>query len=380
MNETRETSGPGTGGEPGGFGETEHYVTTMLRSDAVILMLARKAVEDGDGSTGAHIDARRVLDRELRALLPWPSGEDYARAAADYERTGRADDAALLRRLAAADALIAAARTEWNTRYDARPSTPAAQMIEAMRQEGVIDFDPAGPYPGVDGAVYEPGAFTMGGEHKPVLVVTARGTAELITDWYSFDAMASWVAWRGTTGSGPLTPPPAAHDCRAWEEDLVLARLITSPRDARQLTAGLTPDTFTTDVRYDLYQAILAAGDRNVSYTPEQVAAELSRRLAAVPTYALVNYGGATGLFARAYLARLASTEISSETAAATASMLAQEDAKYRARSAREAARAQPSAVAAAVDGRRAQAQAAVPLLPPPPALPGFGTATAQQH
>jgi hypothetical protein len=215
VNDTPETPGPGVGSVPGGPGGAEHYVTTMLRSDAVILMLARKAVEEGDGSAGAHIDARRVLDRELRALLPWPSGEDYARAAADYERTGRADDAALLRRLAATDALMAAAaRTEWNARYDARPSTPAAQLIEAMRQEGVIDFDPAGPYLGVDGAAYEPGAFTMGGEHKPVLVVTARGTAELITDWYSFDAMASWVAWRGTTGSGPHPESPPTRSVR----------------------------------------------------------------------------------------------------------------------------------------------------------------------
>lgn len=351
MNDTREASGPGAGGGPGAPDETEHYVTTMLRSDAVILMLARKALEEGGGSAGAHIDARRILDRELRALLPWPSGKDYARAAADYERMGRAADAALLRRLAATDSLIAAARTEWNTRYDARPSNPAAQMIDAMRQEGSIDFDPAGPYLGVDGAAYEPGAFTMGGEQKPVLVVTGRGTAEIIAGWRSFDAMAGWVASRGTTGSGPLTPPPARHDCRAWEEDQVLARLIASPRDARRLVAGLAPDTFTTDVRYDLYQAVLAVGDRSGSHGPEQVAAELDRRLAAVPPYALVNYGGAAGLFARAYLNRLAETIVDRDTAISVASILVQEDSRHRLRAARTPGAAPGGAVPAATAG-----------------------------
>lgn len=368
MNDSPETSGAA--------GEAEYYVTSMLRSDAVILMLARKAVEEGGGSTGAHIDARTILDRELRALMSWPSGEDYVRVAEDYERMGKAEDAMLLRRLAATDTMIAAARTEWNTRYDARRSTPAAEMIDAMRQAGIIDFDPAGPYLGVDGAAYEPGAFTMSGEQKPILVVTGRGSAEFITDWPSFDAMTSWVASRGTTASGPLTPPPAKRDCRTWEEDQILARLITSPRDTWRRTTGLTADTFTTDVRYDLYQAVVTVAGHSGSYAPEQVAAELGRRMAAVPAYALVNYGGTTGLFARAYLARLASTEVSSERAAATASVLVQEDAHYRARSASAAARSQAQAPVGRLR-RRAVTQDAGLRQPPSPAGPG--TAPAQR-
>jgi hypothetical protein len=220
-----------------------------------------------------------------------------------------------------------------------------------MRQEGIIDFDPAGPYLGVDGAAYEPGAFTVSGEQKPVLVITGRGTAELITDWPSFGAMASWVASRGTTGTGPLTPPPSRHDCRAWEEDQVLARLITSPRDTWRLTTGLTPDTFTTDVRYDLYQAVVAVAGRSGSYAPEQVAAELRRRLAVVPPYALVNYGGATGLFARAYLNRLTETTVDRDTAISAASILVQEDSHYRLRAARIPGAAPGNAAPAAVAG-----------------------------
>ena len=233
--------GPDGDGNAGVPDESEHVVTTMLRSDAVILMLAHKTIEGGDGSPAAHIAARRDLDREMRELLPWPSGEDYARAAADYERMGRTDDAALLRRMAATDTLIAAAKAEWNTRYDARPPTLAGEMIDAMRQAGMIDFDPAGPYMGVDGAAYEPGALTIGGKPEPVLVITGRGTAEFITDWPGFDAMADWVASRGTTASGPLTAPAAGPDCRAWEEDQVLARLVSSPREAPQAHGSAHP-------------------------------------------------------------------------------------------------------------------------------------------
>jgi hypothetical protein len=376
---THETPVPDADGNAGVPGETEHVVTTMLRSDAMILMLARKAIEEGDGSPAAQIAARRDLDREVRELLPWPSGDDYARAAADYERMGRTDDAALLRGMAAADTLIAAARAEWNTRYDARPSTPAAEMIDAMRQAGVIDFDPAGPYMGVDGAAYEPGAFTFGGRQEPILVITGRGTAEFVTDWPGFDAMADWVASRGTTASGPLTPPPARRDFRAWEEDQILARLVTSPRDAPQLTAALTPDTFTTDVRYDVYQAIVSLAGRGGYYDPEQLAAELGKRMAAVPPYGLVNYGGATGLFARAYLARLASTEVTSEAAAATASILIQEDAHDRARQAQAASRAQTPAPATGGGPRQEETLTAGPPLQQPRPQPSHGGAAVQR-
>jgi hypothetical protein len=376
---TDASPGPDADGTAGPPGESEHVVTTMLRSDAMILMLARNAIEEADGSPAAHIAARRDLDREVRELVPWPSGEDYTRAAADYERMGRPDDAALLRRMAATDTLIAAAKAEWNTRYDARPTTPAAEMIDAMCQAGIINFDPAGPYLGVDGAAYELGAFTISGKQEPILVITGRGTAEFVTDWPSFDAMADWVASRGSTAGGPLTAPAAGSDCRAWEEDQVLARLVTSPREAGQLTAGLTPDTFTTDVRYDVYQAIVALAGRGGYYAPEQLAAELGMRMAAVPSYALVNYGGATGLFARAYLARLASTEVTSEAAAATASILVEEDAHHRARPARAGARTQAPAPAVREDPRHGETLAAGPPLQQPRPQPGPGTTVMQK-
>ena len=146
----------------------------------------------------------------------------------------------------------------------------------------------------------------------------------------------------------------------------MLARLVTNPREAPQLTAGLTPDTFTTDVRYDVYQAIVACADRCGYYDFERLAAELRTRMASVPSYALVNYGGATGLFARAYLARLASTEVGSDAAAATASALVHEDAHQRARPVRDAARAPASAPVAGGDHRQEGTLMAGPPLQQP--------------
>jgi hypothetical protein len=143
--------------------------------------------------------------------------------------------------------------------------------------------------------------------------------------------------------------------------------------------AELTPDTFTTDVRYDVYQTIVTLADRGGYYAPEQLAAELSKRMAAVPAYALVSYGGPTGLFARAYLARLASTEVGSVAAAATASLLVQEDAHHRNRLAQTAAGAEAPALPAARDRHHGQIQAAGPPLEQPRPQTDPGAVPAQR-
>ena len=70
--------GDGNVGVPG---ESEHVVTTMLRSDAVILMLAHKTVEGGDGSPAAHLAARQHREAQIESALA-----DYYQAAAIAER------------------------------------------------------------------------------------------------------------------------------------------------------------------------------------------------------------------------------------------------------------------------------------------------------
>ena len=91
--------------------------------------------------------------------------------------------------------------------------------------------------------------------------------------WPDYTAMSQWIATRGTAASGLLTPPPGDRDCRTWQEDQVLARLITSPSDAPLIAAAVPPGTFTTDVRYDIYQAIIQVRNHG-SYTPDDVSAE----------------------------------------------------------------------------------------------------------
>ena len=77
------------GGGDAGPQEAESPMTTLLRSDAVSLMLAARAVDKGGGTPEAVIAARRDLDRELRDRLPWPSGLLCGGVAPDfYERPG----------------------------------------------------------------------------------------------------------------------------------------------------------------------------------------------------------------------------------------------------------------------------------------------------
>lgn len=321
--------------DPAAGDPEDHPLTGLLRSDAVVLMLARKAIDDYGGGPVGDLAARRVVDGEVRAMIAWPVGADYLRAADDYDRAGRADDAALLRRIAATDLAIEVARTRWNVRYDNRPSTVAQELIDGLRSGGHIDFDPAGPYLGVDGSVYEPGVLALGTEDKPVVLVSGRGSAELVIDWPDYAAMAQWVASRGTTGSGELYEPTASSKSRGSQEDMILARLVSSPRDFALVAGKLAPDAFTSDVRYEVYESVITLAARGQGGTREAIEAELAKRMANVPPYGLVNYGGASASFARTYLGRLLATHVTREAFLSAAEVLIRDDAHDRALAAR---------------------------------------------
>jgi hypothetical protein len=356
-----------------GAEEGDAPFTGLLRSDAVMLMVARKAMEEhGDGPGGA-LAARLALDAELRAVASWPTGGDYLTAAADYQRAGRLEDAVFLRRVAGADRVVEQGRAWWNHRYADRPRTPADDLIASMREGGLIDFDPAGPYLGIDGAAYEPGVLPVGEVLQPVLVVSGRGGSELISGWPDYAAMSEWVATRGTTSGGPLLPPPDRRDCRVWEEDQVLARLVSSPSDASTIAGTVPPSTFTTDVRYDTYQAILNIQSLG-AYTPGDVVAELARRMTVVPDHGLSRYGGPAAPFARAYLNRLAETVVDRDTAMSVASTLVREDNQYRSRALQPsatvrhctvpAARAVPETVGVSRPGQQPDFRGPQPFVP----------------
>jgi hypothetical protein len=312
-------------------GEGDAPFTGLLRSDAVMLMVARRAMAEHGGGPGGDIAARLALDAELRAAASWPAGSDYLAAADDCQRAGQLEDAEFLRRVAGAGRVIEQGRAWWNHRYCDRPQTPADDLIASMREGGVIEFDPSGPYLGTDGAAYEPGVLPLGEALQPVLVMGGRGGSELISGWPDYAAMSAWIATRGTTADGPLVPPPGRQDCRAWGEDQILARLVSSPSDTPAIAGAVPPSTFTTDVRYDTYQAILNIRVLG-SYTAGDIAAELARRMTVVPGHGLSRYGGPSGPFARAYLNRLTETVVDRDTAMSVASILVQEDNHYRSR------------------------------------------------
>jgi hypothetical protein len=329
------------GGEPE---EPDHWspLTKLLKIYPIGLWQARQLLDTGGGGEEGALAARRHLDSELRALADWPSGNDYLRAAADYEAEELHADATLLRKLAAADTLIAAGRTRWNERFNARGPSKVAEVIDGLRDSGLIDLDPDGPYYGTDGAAYEPGVLRYGQSEKPLLIVTGRALSELLLDWTGWDDMYRWIASRGTTGAGELTPPPVPAASRGWQEEMVLARLVNSPMDELALAADVRPDTFTTDVRYELFAAVRAAAGQGQGFTPETIGAELAGQIDRVPGYALANYGGPGAPWAYAYLRRLSATVITSETARNAAVALSQEDEHERWGA---AARSQPAPV-----------------------------------
>jgi hypothetical protein len=342
VTDERNVARPGHAGRPDASGgdqdvgceAAEASFTALLRSDAVMLLAARRAMEDHGGGLRGDIAARGVLDAELQASSGWPTGDDYLTAAADYERAGREEDAAFLRRIGRTDHVIAAARTGWNLRYRDRPKSPDDELVASIRQGSLIEFDPAGPYLGIDGASYEPGVLPVGTELEPVVVVSGRGGSEMLIGWPDYATMSEWIATRGTTASGPLTAPPGHRDCRARQEDQLLARLVSSPSEAPMLAVTVPPDTFTTDVRYDLYRAIayVAGGG---GCTPADIGDEAVRRMAAVPAHGLARYGGRGAPFARAYLNRLAETVVDRGTALSAARALVQEDKQCRSQTAR---------------------------------------------
>lgn len=318
-------------------------LTELLKMYPVGLWQARELLDaDGGGEAGV-LAARRHLDSELRALADWPSGRDYARAAADYEADGLRKEAAVLRKIAAADELIVASKRRWNERFDARGPSKVAEVIEGLRDSGFIDLDPDGPYYGTDGAAYEPGVLRYGPSEKPVLIVSARALSELLLDWPGWDDMYRWIADRGTTGAGELTPPPVPIASRGWQEETVLARLVNSPHDGSALAAKVRPETFTTDVRYELYVAMRALAGRGKGFTSETISAELARQMDRVPGYALANYGGPGAPWAHAYLRRLSATVVTPEAAFNAAVALSQEDDLERSRA--FAARSRPALV-----------------------------------
>ena len=287
------------------------WLTSEVRMDPFLLEDARRACADRGGGENGYLAARRLLDQRLRRMVHWPAEQDYAQLAGDLAAEGREEDATLLRQVAATGGLLTEAQARWNTRYAARAET--ADDLDARRliDAGLIDFDPEGPYPGIDGSLYWPGYTSLeaGQRQVPVVLVAGRGMRQLVTGFDDQAAVARWLHDRGPMASGPLTQPDVPSLPRALLEEHILARMLYRPGDLPGAMASLPATTFTADVRYDIYAAIITLARSGQPWDLWHVAAELGRRMDWVPDWALPCYGGQGGPWAQAYLRRLTSTE-----------------------------------------------------------------------
>jgi hypothetical protein len=244
--------------------------------------------------------------------------------------------------------------TPWRHRYALRAPTLRDQHAKRYVDHGLVVLDPDGPYPGVDGSSYHPGGLdeNKGFPPLPVVLVASRGMAEVLAGWENFREMLGWVAGRGTTGTGALEKPPAAASARCVREDTILAHALGRPADLPAVATYLPADTFTSDVRYDVYAAMLEVAHSGQRASPHRVAVALAERAAAIPSRHWQDHYGGRGLpWAQAYLRRLDQTLVAAEDARSAAASLRSEDRQAIARQA--AARKATLPAAGRPTGRR---------------------------
>jgi hypothetical protein len=290
--------------------EPRSWLTDEVRMDPFLLQDAHRICRERGGGQDGYLAARRLLDERLCQMVHWPAGREYALLADDLAAEGRRDDAALLRQIAATDHLLTEAQTRWNIRYASRPQTVGERDTRRLIDAGLIDFDPDGPYRGLDGSQYWPGYTALDtGQQVPVVLVAGRGHWQLVTGFDDQAGVARWLHDRGPMASGPLTPPDVPTLPRAVLEEHILARMLCRPGDLPTSMAALPPTIFTADARYDIYAAILTVASTGQPWDVQHVAAELAHRMHWVPEWALPRHGGQGTPWPQAYLRRLASTE-----------------------------------------------------------------------
>jgi hypothetical protein len=287
------------------------WLTSEVETDPLLLADAHRVFNDRGGGTNGALAVRRFLDERLRRMVTWPRALDYDQLADDLADQGHPEqDTLLLRCAGTTDFLLAEAQANWNTRYDTRPETPAERDTQRLIDAGLIDLDPDGPHPGIDGSRYWPGYTSLETGHQtPVVLIISRGLHELVTGFPDQAAATRWLHNRGPTATGPLTPPDVPVLPRIVLEEHILARLLHPHGNLPTGSTDAPPTTFTADTRYDIYAAITTLAQPGQPMNAGQVPAELSRRVDLIPEWALPVYGGPRAIWAQAYLCRLIETE-----------------------------------------------------------------------
>jgi hypothetical protein len=284
------------------------WLTSEVETDPLLLDDAHRVFHDRGGGINGALAVRRLLDERLRRMVTWPRAQDYTQLADDLADHGRPEqDTLLLRCTATTDHLLAEAQTRWNTRYDTRPEPSVGHHTQPLIDAGLLDLDPDGPQPGIDGSQYWPGYTALETGHQaPVLLIINRGLHELVTGFDDQAAINRWLHDRGAMASGPLIPPDVPVLPRAVLEEHILARLLYADGDLPSGSTNAPPITFTADTRYDIFAAITTVARAGHTPSVEQVAVELSRRMDWIPEWVLGDQGAAQ---AQSYLRRLAVTE-----------------------------------------------------------------------
>jgi hypothetical protein len=304
------------------------WLAREMLTEPTLVRRAQQVYQEHGGGDDGYLAVRRFLDVELRLMAGWPRTEDYQSLASDYASIGLSQAGDLLSGAAAAGQLLAQADARWQQRYAERPGTFRQQHARQFLRAGLIRADPAGPYPGIDGAAYHPGVLDedKGVPAIPAVLIRARAMTEMVTGWASYQQMAAWIASRGTTGSGELATPDAAMRARCVQEELVLAYMMADPASIPAISRCLRPAAFTSDTRYDLYAAILTVTSREQRCDRDLAAAELTRQAMWIPRHALGAYGGPDLPWAHAYLHRLDATPVTREIARQAVAALREED------------------------------------------------------
>jgi hypothetical protein len=357
---------PGTGA---GAADGADWLAAQAAQRPRAVTRAGQIIAAGGRSNDACLHARQFLERALGA---GPDAvftfTDYRQAADWLHGARRAEHGDILETLASTDAELRAARPAWEQRYAGRPETAAERDAGAQIRTGaVVERGEAGQ--GVDGAWYTRAWYTR--SSRPAIVVTTSALTEEVVAFASTDDAGNWLKTRDPAATGPLVTTATGPFTRAAREEELLAFLVRQPGDARSISPLVSPRTWTTHLRAELFEALqwLTSGGGRPGFGV--VAEAFTRRLLRAPGWAAGDIGWPGASRAMAYLQRLAATPVTAAQAFTAAQKLAGADAAALS----PAPGISPSFVPGATTAQRKPPTAPrVPLLQPPPGqVPGPG-------
>jgi hypothetical protein len=275
-----------------------------------LISQARGIISLDSGGRAALLRARRLIESGWPDRDRVPSARDFSLAAQMLADGGRAGQARMLAAMARTQQWLDMAGFSWDQRYAALAGHASVRVLRQVTS-GVFDLGPE--HRGVDGAVYQAGGYSGGGEQpgEPVVVLRTRASCELVTGWEEPLAAWQWVAGRLPSADGPLCWPPGGAIPRMVREEQVLAFVLRAPWELDAVSEALPWFQFAADVREEVFQAARLIHARGGTVDARSVAAEAASRYEWAPAWARDALGGPGTPSVLRYAARLAATEVS---------------------------------------------------------------------